>query len=224
VPHLLLGRMNGKARDLSRVKEHVLKIVGLAVVLFAALAVRPGIAKEPRVYHGATVGKNAKAVAKAGNAEAGEGANAKGAQHATTPPGDSLDAGVTVLTPRAGNAADKTRNTGVSVKVAKPVNSPVRRVGLSAPVVPNAIGAPVSEQLNAPIGVNHLGATTLMPGTPSAGLPIVRQPVHPIASATIPDRSKIDGGHLIRPTVTSGLGGPAKLVGGINGTAVRPKP
>jgi hypothetical protein len=220
--------MSGKARDPSRVKEHVLKIVGLAVVLFAALAVRPGIAKEPRVHHVATVGKNAKAGAqagdaKAGNAKAGEGANAKGEQHATTPPGDSLDAGVTVLTPRAGNAADKTRNTGVSVKVAKPVNSPVRRVGLSAPVVPNAIGAPVSEQLNAPTGVNHLGATTLMPGTPSAGLAIVRQPVHPIAGATIPDRSKIDGGHLIRPAAMSGLGGPAKLVGGINGTMLRPK-
>jgi hypothetical protein len=214
--------MSGKARDSSRVKEPVLKIVVLAVVLFAALAVQPGIAKEPRVHHTATTEKNAKSGAKAGNAKAGEGAKANGAQHAPAPPDDGLDAGVTVLTPRAG-AADKTRKPGASAKVAKPVNSQVRRVGLSAPVVRNAIGAPVSEQVNAPTGVSHLGATAQMPDTPSAGLAIVRQPAHPIASATVPDRSKIDGGHLIRPAVTSGLGGPAKLVGGINGTTLRPK-
>jgi hypothetical protein len=215
--------MSRKARDPSRVKEPVLKIVVLAVVLFAALAVQPGIAKELRVHHGATPEKNAKSGAKAGNAKAGEGENANGAQHAPAPPDDGLDAGVTVLTPRAGNAADKTRNTGVNVKVAKPVNSQVRRVGLSAPIVRNAIGAPVSEQVNAPTGVNHLGATAQIPGTPSAGLAVVRQPVHPIASVTVPDRSKIDGGHLIRPAAMSGLGGPAKLVGGINGTMLRPK-
>jgi hypothetical protein len=51
----------------------------------------------------------------------------------------------------------------------------------------------------------------------------VQQPAHPIASATFADRSKIDGGHLIRSTVTSGLGGPAKSVTGINGTTMRPK-
>jgi hypothetical protein len=218
--------MSGKARDPSPVKEHVLKIVVLAVVLFAALAVQPGIAKELRVYHDATPGKNAKSGAKAGDTKAGEGENAAGAQHATAPLGDSLDAGFTVLTPRAGNAADKMHNPGVSVKVAKPVNSQVRGVSVSTPiksVVRNAIGAAVSEQVNAPAGANHFGATAQMAGAPSAGLAIVRPPAHPIASATITDRNKIDGAELIRSSSASGIGGPAKLVGGINGTTLRPK-
>ena len=203
-----------------------LKIVLFTATLFGAFAAQPSIAKEPRVHRTATTGKNAKSVAKAGNAEAGEGVNAKGAQHVTAPPGDSLDAGVTVLTPRTGNAADKTRNPGVSVKVAKPVSSQVRGVGMSTPIKPavrNAIGAPVGEQVNAPAATNHFGATAQVPGTPSAGLAIVRQPAHPIASAAFADRSKIDGGHLIRSTVTSELGGPAKSVTGINSTTMRPK-
>jgi hypothetical protein len=196
-----------------------LKVVLFAAALFGAFAAQPGIAKEPRAHHTATTGKNAKSGAKAANAKAGEGANAKA-------PSDSLDAGVTVLTPRAGNAADKIRNPVVNVKVAKPVNSQVRGVGMSTPIKPvvrNAIGAPVSEHVNAPAGANHFGVTAQLAGTPSAGLTIVRQPAHPIASATLADRGKIDGGHLIRPTVTSGLGGPAKSVTGINGTTMRPK-
>jgi hypothetical protein len=203
-----------------------LKIVLFTAALFGAFAAQPSIAKEPRVHHTATTGKNSKSGVKTGNAKAREGANGEGAKHVTTPPGDSLDAGVTVLTPRAGNAADKTRNPGVSVKVAKPVNSQVRGVGASTPIKPivrNAIGAPVSEQADAPAGANHLGSTAQVPVVPSAGLTIVRQPVRPIANATIADRGKIDGSHLIRPTAPSELGGPSKSVTGINGTTLRPK-
>ena len=200
-----------------------MKIVFSTAALFGAFMAQPGVAKEPRAHHSATAGKDARSGAKAGNAKAGGGANANGEQHATAPPGDSLDAGVTVLTPRAGNAGDRIHNPDVSVKVAKPVNSQVRGLGASTPIVRNAIGAPVSGHANAPAGANHFGATAQAPGAPSAGLTVVRQPIHPLASAALADRGKIDGGHLIRPTVTSGLGGPAKSVTGINGTTIRPK-
>jgi hypothetical protein len=138
---------------------------------------------------------------------------------------------VTVLSPRTGNAADKAGNPGVSVKVAKPVNSQARNISAPAePVVRNAIGEIVARPRNVTAGGEHFGATAQTPIAHSSGMteaiggpPINRQSPHPFTTASSARGGKIDGAGVIRPITASGLGGPATTAGGINGTNLRPK-
>jgi hypothetical protein len=205
-----------------------LKIIVPVIVLFGAFAVQPGIAKD-RFYHTETKGKHGKAGATAGNAATAKGASAKGVNSVSKPLSDTSNAGVTVLSPRAGNAADKTRNPGVSVKVAKPVNFQTHNI--SAPVGPvarNAIGQIVARPQNVTASGEHSGAPAQTTITRSSGMAeaggastINRQNPRPVATASNVGSGKIDGAGLIRPTTASGLGGPAKTAGGINGTNLR---
>ena len=88
------------------------------------------------------------------------------------------------------------------------------------------------------LGAATLPATAQVPaGTPgvigntpgsfanSSGGLGVPMSMHPFPSpiATAPNRGKINGTALIRPGAPSGLGGPAKIATGINGTRIRSK-
>lgn len=204
--------------------KYTLKVFLVVSALVGALTAQTAVAKEPRTYHTATTAKHAKAEAKTGKASTGEGE--KDENPISTQSGDKLDAGVTVLTPRASNLADKTRSPPANVKFAKPVNVQTLGVGvpeLVKPVTRNAIGEAVGQHINTPAAIGHSDVASHIAAVPTANLPVARQPLHPIASATNPDRGKVDDSHVIRPTVTSELGGPAKSTTGINGTTMRPK-
>lgn len=151
--------------------------------------------------------------------------------------------------PAANNAGDKidvdvpemslpSRNTGRDVKpklkLAKPDNSPARRIGVTGsynPAVRNALGQPVNAAINPRPGMNlqvkkQLPATNPGPIQGGAGAGMLKSgwpPVRPSGSVSLSNRSKIDGAGLIRPSLVSSVGGPAKSVTGINGTLVRPK-
>jgi hypothetical protein len=118
--------------------------------------------------------------------------------------------------------------------VAKDVNATGLRARENAR---NAIGQPVVHQPavgGSPSMVQRpavtLGVTGNKPGSLANANAGVGGPgyLRSNASRTVPaaavSRGRIDGAALIRPGVApSGLGGPAKAVAGINGTAIRPK-
>jgi hypothetical protein len=123
-------------------------------------------------------------------------------------------------------------------KFGEPDRSHVRPVsGATAPVVRNAIGIPVARHEGTMIGNGvRTGNTVELPRSSSASVghaeplagaasPLgVHQSPQPTATASVASRGRIDGTGLIRPALApSGLGGPAKVAGGINGTAIRPK-
>jgi hypothetical protein len=199
------------------------KALLIAASLFAVFAAQTAIAKEPRIHHSQTVEKHAKA--KAETTKAGNGESAKGESPAGTQSGDKLDAAIPISTSRATNAADKTRNPPISVKFAKPITVQTHSVGLpesGKSVTRNAIGEIVGQHVTAPITTSRNDAAHIA-AMPTVNLTVGRQPPHLIAGPANPDRSKVDGSHLIRTTMTSGLGGPAKSTTGINGTTIRPK-
>lgn len=107
-----------------------------------------------------------------------------------------------------------------------PANIQSRHLSLPAPPSPlprNSIGEVVAphESLAAVDG-QHSGLASPAPvlGAP----PIGRQHSSLTASADMPGRSKVDGAGLIRPSAApQGLGGPARVVAGINGTTFRSK-
>ena len=239
--------------------ESSLKFILLSIVLFGASLAQPSFAKQLRAHHaGATavpaapknsVGKNAKSeirVPRATNAgvkgegvsgTTGEGLTARGANSADSPPTETIDAGVTALSPRAGLAADEARNANTGLKITKPGNLGTRRAPEpSSPVVRNAIGQPVAEHSPAG-GVEHFGSAVQKSAAASSGTvgpanftrgiggpTSARQSPRPVATASVVNHGKIDGAGLIRPAfATSGLGGPAKAVAGINGTTLRRK-
>jgi hypothetical protein len=202
-----------------------------ALVLLAAFAMGPAVAKEPRVHHSAKTEKSSKANANAGktnagNADTGPGANAKSKSPDNTETDNKIDAGVTVLTPRAGNATDKAHNPNIIVKIAKPVNLQVHSLGVSEPVKPvvrNSIGEVISHPQNVTAGDQHVGVVAPKPVTPSigaAGSDFNRLRPHPVTTASNFTGNKSG---LIRPSSAPAIGGPAKSTGGINGTAVRSK-
>ena len=100
----------------------------------------------------------------------------------------------------------------------------VRRSVAPAPVeTRNSIGVAVTPAKSATTGNEQMPKPTVP--KPIAVPAVDRSAiVRPVATASIPDRGKIDGSRLIRPSVApTGLGGPAKFIAGINGTTFREK-
>lgn len=206
---------------------------GLAIILLSASASQPSFAKESHAHHAVRPSVTARITRPAirmpheiGAGPKGEGVGAgpvaKGANPVDAHPRDTIDAGVTALSPRRDYGPAKARNAATAVKIGVPGNSQTRHVpaaGASNPVARNAIGLPIAphENMN-PGAAERLGSPN--PGGANSGRP------NPAATTTasVSSLGKIDGAGLIRPTrVPAGLGGPAKAVAGINGTTFRPK-
>lgn len=197
------------------------------LILLAAFAIQPVAAKEPRLNHSTKMEKNPKLDSKAGTS-AGKGTTAKGTNPDNAQTRDKTDAGVAVPMSQAGNTTDKAHS--LTVKVAKPVGSQARGLGVAEPakpVVRNSIGQIVSHPQNMTMGDQHVGVVTPRPVIPSIsaagttnGSNFNRLSPHPVATASNLIGNK---GGSIRPSSAPAIGGPAKNVGGINGTAVRPK-
>lgn len=141
--------------------------------------------------------------------------------------------------------ASKTGAGRAGLRTATPQNSQPRRAG-SVPFKPaarNAIGVSVIPHAAAPgSGGEHIGVAVqpsramptgasgpAKPGLTSSssgfgGPHIGLQYPRPVPSASFESQGRINGASPIRPKpVAWGLGGPAKTVGGINGTTLRPK-
>jgi hypothetical protein len=214
----------------------------LAIVLLSAPVAQAGFAKEGHTRHAtrpvasAASAKPQKRVPREAHVGpkgtgVGQEAVAKGANPIDTRPRDTIDGGVTALSPRPGFGPGRAHNAVAKLKIGG--NFPAHRPAAAAasdPNARNAIAVPVGqhENLNGR-GAEHFGSAAPSPGsliaTRAFSGPNLGQP-HPaaIASAGVLNRGKIDGAALIRPALApAGLGGPAKAAVGINGTSVRPK-
>lgn len=195
-----------------------MKIAVSIVLLFGLLASEPALAKQAHAQH-----------AGASPARVTNAANAK--------PAETIDADVTVLTPRGG-FTPVTRNANTSQKPVKPeifTHRPVVNAPIS-PVIRNAIGQPVqskSVRVEAPRVAPAVQAPGTVPRASTRSLvtaPLVapsnvgRTTFHPAATAAISGQGRIDGARLIRPSAAPlGVGGPSHAVNGISGTTVRIK-
>ena len=162
------------------------------------------------------------------------GASAKRANSVHTKPAEGIDTSVTVLPPRGGFARDR-RNSNATLKIVKPGNSNVT-TAIKPPVVRNAIGQPVKSN-RVTVDAMRLAPSLQAPGTVAKGgvrLPSTASPIRPLnvgstnihstATASISSKGRIDGAHLICPSVAPlGVGGPARASNGINGTTVQTK-
>jgi hypothetical protein len=114
-------------------------------------------------------------------------------------------------------------------------------------IVRDSIGRPVVRpEVPPPIGAGHAGPALRMPAksigaVPPVGPGIFNRPAwpkplaagaphggtqvqHPFGNPSFASRGRIDGAALIRPRLApTGLGGPAKMSGGIDGTDFHPK-
>ena len=199
--------------------------LALAIALFGALTWRPGLAEEANSAAGAA----APAVENAGPAP---GAKDR----------DAIDTRIAVV-PHRPDAKRTGLGTASAVRSVSPRNLLSRRVlppGTSEPGARNALGIPVvgvegsgqhsgthgfavvhSPALG-PIGI--VGGTSDAPSKPPifSVRPLHLQP-SVIASPTTLSRGSINGtGFTHRGVGPSGIGGPAKTVAGINGSAIRP--
>jgi hypothetical protein len=196
-----------------------LKIVLSAMVLFGALVAQPSFAKDvhPHRAHRASGASTASA------APRGHAGKAAADTHASEPTGIP----VTVVSPRPGFTPDRGRGANGSLKTSAPGNSQVRHtpvVGSPNPAPRNAIGLPVAQHEN-PTQNGGFASPGKVSGAAFGG----QAGLHRVANGSISDasvssRGRIDGGALIRPSLAAaGLGGPAKVVAGINGTTARLK-
>lgn len=161
---------------------------------------------------------------------------------------DGIDTLITEQSRRLGGRRDNVGGVKTKVKSLAPGNLRLRRLsagGASNRVVRNAIGVPVArheglEQRNGQrhdlptvVRVPAAGATGVAgSGTASPAMAdgrvdrptILRANASPIVGPVAPKRGTINGTSLNRPGFSpSGVGGPAKVVTGISGTAIRPK-
>jgi hypothetical protein len=180
----------------------------------------------------------------------GEGSHAvaKGGNSPDTHAGDSnaIDTRITVQSGRSRNTSDKARDAKSNFKIIAPGSVHARRLPAPGAVKPNARNAiglavtrheGVQEHIGEPHGVPVQNAIHDAPGIAASGAsnlaktdggldrPAIGRPsASPVVSAPVPQRGTINGTGLIRPSsAPSGLGGPAKVVAGINGTSTRPK-
>jgi hypothetical protein len=190
--------------------------IGIAL-LFGLVANQPGLAKGVHVAH--------------------TGASAKGTNSVHIKPAETIDTSVTVQPPRGGFARDQRKSTA-SFKIVKPEILMRRRSNVSAaikpPVVRNAIGQLVQPKMvdaprlapssQAPATVAKGAARISSPSSPIRSLNVGNANVHPTVTASVSSKSRIDGAHLIRPSLAPlGVGGPARARSGINGTMVQTK-
>ena len=185
----------------------------LALVLAGASAGQPSFAK-PLHGHG---------VAASPHHDAATGRKGKGVRAPAIGKNASpAETTITAPSPYPGLGADKSRAAHANFKISVPMNfqqKPPATSVMSAPAARSAITLPPHETMKA-------GSAGRV-GPASAGFEAAnnrRLIPAPIATASIAGRSKIDGTALIRPAIAStGLGGPAKAAGAIDGTAFRPK-
>jgi hypothetical protein len=216
-----------------RAKESGLKLgfLVLAIALIGASLTQPSLAKTLHAQHAHQAGAKGQISVK------GDGA-AHDAAHAPTATG--ADSGDEVTAPsRAGLPGDRPRPPNVNAKTGAPGTLQVRREAVPGPseAIPrNSIGVAVAPRKD----VTASGGESLRPPPPlvapgepadhlnggafPGGSDIERRSQRPVTTASIPSFGKIEGAGLIRPAVApSGLGGPAKVVSGINGTTLRSK-
>ncbi|MGD0026471.1 MAG: hypothetical protein ABSC37_17925 [Xanthobacteraceae bacterium] len=154
---------------------------------------------------------------------------------------NEIDTWITMHSRRPGSRLDKAREVKPILKIGSLGNLHVRRApapGASNFVARNAIGLSVArhEVIQGPNGERFnfrppaQSPAAAASGTGSfaaanrglGGTRIVGQNSSPTVTAL--SRGRIDGALLIRPGLApSGVGGPAKVVAGINGTTFRPK-
>ena len=211
--------------------ERGLKVVILAIVSFCLMASQPSLAKEGDGHH--THHASVK------RAPTRHGGTVKGASSIASSPNETIDMGVTVLSPRPGSTPGKGRDVKPSLRMTKPENFQVHSMGVpgpSNPVARNALGQPVSPVLGTTDSAKHFGPKLQTPDAVSsvsrAGVAgealgeanVGSHNTGPLASVRTPSFGKIGSAGVIHPTLaTSGLGGPAKSLAGINGTTFRPK-
>jgi hypothetical protein len=175
----------------------------LAIALLVATSMQPSFAKEHRAHRAGSASKSPSA----------QDDKPKGANPADSQAKETSDAPVTVSPPR-----------DPSVKREMPLNLQTRRAPVPAPQNPvprNSIG-----EIAAPHeSMTVIDGRRLSSAAPAPVLGAIGPPhPGPVVSVTIPSRGKVDGAGLIRPFVAlTGLGGPAKVVVGINGTTLRSK-
>jgi hypothetical protein len=192
-----------------------LKIAVSIVLLFGLLASASAFAKQAHAPHAATPPAGA---TNAGSAK----------------PAETIDADVTVLTPRGG-FTPVDRNANTSQKLVKQENF-TRRPGVTGPIKPvvrNAIGQPIQPRsvmvetphlapsVQAPRLVPKPITRSIVPTPPVSPSSTGRSTFHPVTTAGISSTGSNGGARPIRPWAGPvGVGGPAHPVGGINGTTV----
>jgi hypothetical protein len=195
----------------------------LAIALVGASAMQSGFAKAHHAH---------RAAAKGDGVATAQPSIAKDANPSASQAKDASDAAVGAEPSPAGVTADKAGRATINAKSAAPASYQVRRLAVPGPsdTVPrNSIGVAVAPQKSATADRGeNLKAAAPAPVAAARGF-ADHFGDHdamslPVATASIPNRGKIDGTDLIRPSVApSGLGGPAKALAGINGTTLRPK-
>lgn len=226
--------------------EDGLKNAFLVMLSIGVLAARPGVAQAAHASKvhakASTSGHNviSKSSAKSANRAAVQSTSPAATSDAADTPG------TTFIRP-------KHREPDARLRAAPPGGSLARRslsAEPSIPVVRNAIGVPVvrpdfphqamRSNIGEPVAGRPVAGKPVVPNAPSPdtnstgiGRPAEPNSVptipHPIATPSPrPNASsgagRIDGTSLTRRSVAqSGIGGPAKGAGGINGTTLRPK-
>lgn len=204
-----------------------MKIVSLAIVLLAASAAPPSSAKEAHVlgHHAGVLAASASKVTTSKGADTRTNSdNAK--------PNESIDMGMAAPVRPSILAPHKGRELKPSLKIARPENFDARRPELFLPAARNAIGMRIAQPDNMTNGAERFGSTVPAPGATFGGVErpylgeenIGRLNSLLLPSASFPGRSKIIDAGVIRPTPRPvAIGGPARPVGGINGTSFRSK-
>ena len=181
----------------------------------------------------APAGEGPHSVAKSGNSNDTHGGNT-----------DAIDTRITAPSHRARNASGKAHDAKPNFKIVAPGNSHARpSPGSLKPIQRNAIGQPVAGHDTVRGRINDIHVSPAhapnpaVAGTSAAGgvsgptdvktgleRPAIARPSpSPIVSAPVVQRGTITGTGLVhRNSAASGIGGPAKVSGGINGTGTRP--
>jgi hypothetical protein len=159
---------------------------------------------------------------------------------------EAIDTRITVQSRRLQNTSDKARDVKSNFRISVPGNIHTRRLPASGTLntgARNAIGLPVTrhestqERSGESHGVPVQSAAHENPGLAASGADnlaktdggleraaIERPSPSPIVSTPVAQRGAINGTGLVRPSsAPSGLGGPAKVIVGINATTIRPK-
>jgi hypothetical protein len=213
----------------------------LAIVLAGGMAAQPSLAGTSHRYRAAAKGDGA-----------AHGSIAKDAHSTDTQKKDSSDADVAVAPSHPDLTMSKPSVPNANAKSGKPGTSQIRQRPAPAPSASrNSIGvilaprksitASSGESRGLPSPASGAPATghhddiSGQPGQPDTGfrgprpattasIPSAGSPGPAVRSPSIQNRSKIDGSDLIRSSAApSGLGGPAGVIAGINGTTLRPK-
>jgi len=179
-------------------KESGLKRIALAVALIAAVSVQQSFARDGRADRPAAGAVKSERTKSAGIKSVAPGNSPR---H-RAPGGPALKpASRNAIGIRADRPAPVPADAGEHVRVVPP------SLPLAGPAAATSLAKPA-------------GGPARAIGGPIGGL----QNVRPTANAGIAGRGRIDGVHLIRPALAPApLGGPARAVVGINGTALRPK-